>query len=405
MELKAKDGYRCDVLRPMGPDTLNSLMSLYQPLVGCAGVSLYLTLLSEAKHQRSFEPHQRLCLIMNMDITVLEQARHKLEEMMLIRCYLRQQEGKNIYLYVLYPPLEADRFFKHEVLGRLYAGIMGTKQYQLSMNKLAHIELSREGFEEITEQFKSSVIENWDEENEEQFGRIKPKYNFDISDHPSIHFDYEKFLSKTSNLVFPIEARTTDNLRLIGELATMYGLSADDMRVLVGRSTNNSTNQLDREKLRSMAFVQKQKAGQPRKSEDPYDLSPMAFLQSRQNGIPVADSDKRIIEKLMLDMKMDPKVVNVLLEMILKTSNNRLVPSYVESIAAAWIRSGIDTVEKAKKEASGSVGQRYSSRGRKDVLPEYLQEGKKEKPAVQSEAEFDRKEFEEIRRRLKEKEG
>ena len=54
MELKAKDGYRSEVLRPLGADALNSLMSLYQPLVGCAGAALYLTLISEAKHQRSF---------------------------------------------------------------------------------------------------------------------------------------------------------------------------------------------------------------------------------------------------------------------------------------------------------------------------------------------------------------
>ena len=52
MELKAKDGYRSEVLRPLGADALNSLMSLYQPLVGCAGAALYLTLISEAKHQR-----------------------------------------------------------------------------------------------------------------------------------------------------------------------------------------------------------------------------------------------------------------------------------------------------------------------------------------------------------------
>lgn len=95
-----------------------------------------------------------------------------------MRSYIKTGEGKDNYIYVLYPPLEADRFFKHEVLGRLYARIMGAKQYQLSLNKLAHIELSREGFEEVSEQFKSSVIENWDAESEEQFASIKPAVQF-----------------------------------------------------------------------------------------------------------------------------------------------------------------------------------------------------------------------------------
>ena len=116
------------------------------------------------------------------------------------------------------------------------------------------------GFEEITQTLKSSVIENWDEQSEEQFSQIRPRYQFDDRQHPSIRFDYDRFLSRASNLVFPIEARTSDNLRLIGELATMYGYSADEMLVMVGRSTNNADNSLDVQKLRSLAFVQKPKA-------------------------------------------------------------------------------------------------------------------------------------------------
>ena len=406
MELKAKDGYRSEVLRPLGADALNSLMSLYQPLVGCAGAALYLTLISEAKHQRSFEPHGRLCQIMNMDITVLERSRRKLEEMMLMRSYIKTGEGKDNYIYVLYPPLEADRFFKHEVLGRLYARIMGAKQYQLSLNKLAHIELSREGFEEVSEQFKSSVIENWDAESEEQFASIKPRYTFDAGDHPAIHFDYERFLTRASNLVFPIEARTNENLRLIGELATMYGLSADEMLILVGRCTDNTNNTLDGEKLRSTAFVMKAKKPAKKVSDDPYDLPPVAFLQSKQNGVPVQDSDKRTIEKLITEMKMDPKVVNILLEHVLSISDNKLVPSFVASLAAAWIRSGVDTAEKAMAEAKKPRGRSGRGGSRKDVLPDYYVQMKtgSEKETAE-ETDFDREEFEEIRRRLREQEG
>lgn len=82
------------------------------------------------------------------------------------------------------------------------------------------------------------------------------------------------------------------------------------------------------------------KAKKPAKkvSDDPYDLPPVAFLQSKQNGVPVQDSDKRTIEKLITEMKMDPKVVNILLEHVLSISDNKLVPSFVASLAAAWIR-------------------------------------------------------------------
>lgn len=405
MELKAKDGYRCEVLKPIGTDNLYALMSLYQPLVGCAGVSLYLTLISEAKHQRSFESHSRLCLLMNMDITVMEKARRKLEEMMLLRCYVKENDGRTSYIYVLYEPLEAGRFFKHEVLSRLYARIMGPKQYQQSINKLAHIAINKDDYEEITEQFRSSVIENWDEESEEQFTRMKPVYQFEAGDHPTIHFDYERFLSRVSNLVFPIEARTSENLRIIGELATMYGITPDDMVILVGRCTDNVRNTLDTEKLRSMAFVQKPKPVK-KTSENPYELSPVAFLQSRQNGVPVTDSDKRIIESLIGSLKMDPGVVNVLLEYVLKISDNRLVRSFVESVAASWVRSHVDTVEKALAEAQKPIGAGRKNSRRQDVLPEYYQQMKSGAVSeTETDTSFDREEFEALRRKMREQEG
>lgn len=67
----------------------------------------------------------------------------------------------------------------------------------------------------------------------------------------------------------------------------MYGLSADEMLILVGRCTDNTNNTLDGEKLRSTAFVMKAKKPAKKVSDDPYDLPRLAFLQSKQNGVPV----------------------------------------------------------------------------------------------------------------------
>lgn len=406
MELKAKDAYRCEVLETLDQGRLISLMSLYQPLVGCAGVSLYLTLYSEAKHQRSFELHGRLCQIMNMDILVLEQARKKLEEMLLLRSYYKTNDNKDQYLYVLGLPLSPDRFFQHEVFGRLYAKLLGAKQYQQTLSKLKHIPFSSEGFTDISEEFKSNFMENWDEDSEMQFSRISPKYNFETNAHPEIKFDYERFLTRATNLIFPIEARTKENLQLIGELATMYGISADQMLILVGRSTSNDNNNLSSEKLRSLAFMQKQKTPEKTNPENPYDLSPLAFLQSKQNGLPVTDNDKRIVEMLIGDLKMNPQVANVLLEYVLKISDNRLVRPFVESVGASWIRNHVDSLEKAQQAAKQTITKRTTTNQRKDILPEYYQEVKQgTTQKKEAEIPFNNDEMTELRRKLKEQEG
>ena len=54
-----------------------------------------------------------------------------------------------------------------------------------------------------------------------------------------------------------------------------------------------------------------------------------------------------ILEMLLQDLKLNPAVVNVLIDYVLRTNNNKLVKSYIETIAGQWKRSGIETAEEA----------------------------------------------------------
>ena len=46
-------------------------------------------------------------------------------------------------------------------------------------------------------------------------------------------------------------------------------------------------------------------------------------------------------------MNLNPGVVNVLVDFVLKINNNKLTKAYVEKIASQWAKSKIDTVEDA----------------------------------------------------------
>ena len=95
---------------------------------------------------------------------------------------------------------------------------------------------------------------------------------------------------------------------------------------------------------------------------------------------------------------MKPDVVNVLLEYVLKKTDQRLSKAYVEKIAGVWIRLQLDTYEKAlqyiEKEEQKTGG--YVSKNKK--LPDWVIED--EKPSAKEEV-FDeeeyRKELEEMR--------
>ena len=51
-----------------------------------------------------------------------------------------------------------------------------------------------------------------------------------------------------------------------------------------------------------------------------------------------------LLEFLATDLKLNPGVINVLIDYVLKVNNNKLTKNYVEVIASQWKRSGIKSV-------------------------------------------------------------
>jgi len=59
----------------------------------------------------------------------------------------------------------------------------------------------------------------------------------------------------------------------------------------------------------------------------------------------------KIVEDLMINYKMKPGVVNVLISYVLKVNNQKFTKNYVDTVAAQWSRLNIETVEEAMKVA------------------------------------------------------
>ena len=79
------------------------------------------------------------------------------------------------------------------------------------------------------------------------------------------------------------------------------------------------------------------------------NLTPYQFLKAKYKGAEPTDRDKRLIESLLIDQKLNPGVVNVLIAYVLKINHEQLKKSYVETIAGQWKRLNIETVEEAMK--------------------------------------------------------
>ena len=77
---------------------------------------------------------------------------------------------------------------------------------------------------------------------------------------------------------------------------------------------------------------------------------PYQLLKSKYKDGKVVEKDLKLIESLLLDLKLTPGVVNVLIDYVLKVNNQKLNKNYVEAIASQWKRLGIEKEEEAKKD-------------------------------------------------------
>ena len=79
------------------------------------------------------------------------------------------------------------------------------------------------------------------------------------------------------------------------------------------------------------------------------NITPYDFLKAKYKGAEPTTRDLKLVENLLIDQKLSPGVVNVLLAYVLKVNNQKLNKNFIESIVGQWKRLNIETVEDAMK--------------------------------------------------------
>ena len=74
------------------------------------------------------------------------------------------------------------------------------------------------------------------------------------------------------------------------------------------------------------------------------NTSPYDFLRKSYGNTEPTNRDKKLIENLMLEQKLNPGVVNVLIDYVLKVNNKKLNKDYIETIVGQWKRLKVETV-------------------------------------------------------------
>ena len=360
---------RC--IEHLSSEQRQSLNLLYGPLIGKNSICLY-EFLGSIQNLVELED---VYLLLNMNASQFDIARNHLEQYHLIETYVHEAD----MLILLYAPLLPDSFLCHETYSRLYLASVGAKCFDKVKAMLYKDKTVSSSYTKVESPLDVSILDAWNESKEIAYEKVKPtikqKYDFDFAT-----------LFKGMDRIFPVRLRTTENLDRIAEMAKIYGIDAKDMRKYVQRSTNPSTHVFDLEKLKDMVMRNRKVM---EVSKDPYKMSPVKFLQNKQNGIPVVKSDQALIERLCKEFQFPIEVVNTLIEYTLRQTNQQFSRNYVEKVAASWVRLGVDSRQKALEIINESpVENKRDKKMEKIVLDDKFYTQKEEKSDAQLEQEM-----------------
>ena len=357
-------------LTPKGKDVL---VSLYQPIIGLTAVSLYLTLyndlLNDEIESKSYTHHHLRSLMMVEKLDVIVDARRKLEAIGLLKTFYKEDEINN-YLYILYAPLSAREFLNHPILNIVLYNNVGKNEYENIVSKYKTKKINIKDYQDITTSFDAvyTPVNGYSFDSTDIISEKTRKIEINSN------IDLNLIISGIPKHLVNERCFSEEVMDLIINLAYLYKIDNLNMQGLV-RNALNERGMIDKNELSKAcrSFYQFENNGrlptliynvQPEHLREPVggktnldkliytfeNVSPISFLKSLYNGAEPTDHDKRIIESLMINQKLMPGVINVLIDYVLKTHNMKLNKSLVETIAGQWKRKNIETVTEAIEE-------------------------------------------------------
>ena len=345
---------------------------LYQPIIGFTAVSLYYSLISDLDKVELISDeltHHHLMATMQLSLDDIMIAREKLEAVGLIKTYLKR-DNINQLVYLLYSPISPDEFFNHPILNVVLYNNLGKKEYEKVLYYFKVPRVNLKDFEDVTCSFddvfssvRGSLLEGNDDVTKSDSNNILINkgidFNLIISSIPTSQLNDRCF--------------SQDVKDLINNLSYIYNLDSLDMQGLI-RNSINEKGLIDKALLRKSCreyyqfdnfgnlptliynrqpeYLKKPKGDNSKWAKMVYtfeNITPYQLLKAKYKGAEPTDRDKKLIESLLIDQKLNPGVVNVLISYVLKSNNEQLTKSYVETIAGQWKRLNIETVEEAMR--------------------------------------------------------
>lgn len=388
------------------------LTMLYQPIIGSIALSLYFTLWSDLNKNEimSIEyTHHHLMNVMGLKLDEIVIARKKLEAAGLLKTLYKIGEINN-YVYMIYSPVSPLEFFSNPILSSSLLSSIGKKEYQDLINYYKFPKINISEFEDITVHFSDIYRMDYTEEALEKNIKTKDKLEVIIDD--VLDFDY---IIASMPKGLNEKAFTGSVRKLLNRLAYLYNFDNNIMINLIKDSINekgliseaelkrNCKNYYSFENNGTPKLIYKRKNEIKVESKDINNLrerliesfectTPYDFLSAKYGGVKPTNRDLNLIESLITDQQLNPGVINVLIDYVLRINDKKLNKNFVEAIASSWKLKGISTVKDAMKEAEREYKKSNQAKENKDkttkqVLPSWYGKDVKKKEITKEDKE------------------
>ncbi|MEG0026125.1 MAG: DnaD domain protein [Bacilli bacterium] len=367
------------------------LVMLYQPIIGSDAISLYFTLCSYLDKTDSCSnevSHHTLMVSMQNALEDIIIAREKLEAVGLVKTFVKKGNVNN-FIYEIFSPLSPKEFINNPLLSISLSSNIGLLEYRktISFFKVPPIKLN--DYEEITclfnEVFEPVDITNFNSEikNIKSYRKNKLLMNVEINLDEIISIIPDEMLNKKN-----ITNETRD---LLYKLVFVYNINSEQIKSIIFNSINEKHN-IDKELLRENArklyrfenggrlpslvyknqpeYLRTKLNDSSNRSKIIYmfeTTTPYNFLASKYHGSVPTKTDLKLVEYLLIELNLNPGVVNVLIDYVLRINNNKLTKAFVEAIAGQWCKSNIKTVTDAMKIAEDEYKNRQKIAKKKTV--------------------------------------
>lgn len=368
------------------------LTNLYLPIIGADAVMLYFCLWSSLDNSQIVSKdfsHQKLVSSLRMTINEIYDNRSKLEAIGLIKTLVKEGEVNN-YIYELYSPASATEFLSHPILNIVLYSNIGKIEYDNLVKAYKLPRFNTSNYNDITKSFndvfESTGMTSYDLSLDDIRKYNKLKLNINSN------FDFNFLINSMPKNIDVNRVFTKEIKELIINLSFIYDIDAIHMSNII-KGCLNERGTINRELLRksSRNYYQFDNGGilptiidnsQPEYLRKPVGdtsnrakmiytfetISPRELLIKKNNGSEPTRRDLKLLEDLLVDYKLKPGVVNVLIDYILNVNNKKLTRNYVETLAGEWQRLGIETVE----EAMSTAEKEHKKRNKKVIKNENI---------------------------------